>query len=302
MKPMNQPRYLRVGTGALMLLLLAACTSIDPVTGRNTYNFYTLDQDIQLGQSFLAQNTAEMEKANVPIDADPARVAQLRKIITRLAAVSDLPQLPYSVKLYQTNIVNAAAAPGGSMMVFEGLYDPEIGLVNPDDENELAAVMAHELAHVNCRHVTERLSKVQTVQGVATVGAIVAAQQDEDDLASVIAAVSVAGMALWIPSYTRTSEAEADRVGLFYMAKAGFDPRAAPRLWKRASEREGSKDKASIFATHPADKQRYDALMELLPYAMDEYARATGSYPADYVPTSNKPSSTSEFDWRNRPK
>ncbi len=91
------------------------------------------------------------------------------------------------------------------------------------------------------------------------------------------------GTALWIPNYTREQESEADRVGLFYMAKAGYDPRAAPRIWQRAMQGDKS-NKSSIFATHPADAVRYESLTKLIPKAMEVYKTAVGSYPKGYVP------------------
>jgi len=111
--------------------------------------------------------------------------------------------------------------------------------------------------------------------------------------------VSVAGLGLWIPSYTRQNEREADRIGLFYMAKAGYDPRAAPRLWKRVAERDEGRADVSIFQTHPADRERYEELKRLLPYAMDEYARATGGYPRDYSPPPGHEPHPAGFNWRH---
>jgi len=296
-----KPLALRLLCAALALSTVA-CSTIDPVSGKKVMNMYSIDEDIQLGQQTLRANTEEMQKSNVPIDQDPKRVAQLQEMVNRLAAVSDLPQLPYSVTLYHTNIVNAAAAPGGSMMVFEGLWDKKEGLVDPNDESELAAVMAHEIAHVNCRHTTEKITKVTIGATAAEIGAVIASANDQDGLAWGIRGAFAAGTALWIPSYSRKDEAEADRVGIFYMAKAGYDPRGAVRIWKKASEQEGSKDKASIFATHPADKQRYEALVKMLPYAMDEYATVTGSYPRDYHPDEFPRVYGENFDWRRPPK
>jgi predicted Zn-dependent protease len=276
--------FVTAGVLAVFMALLQGCTTLDPVSGQRVWNMYSISDDVALGRSTLKANTEEMRKANVPINQDSRRLAQLENMVERLAAVSDLPQLPYSVVLYQTNIVNAAAAPGGSMMVFEGLYDEKLGLVNPDDENELAAVMAHEIAHVNCRHVTERLTKVSSAAALTEILAAVASNNNREQISTALRGIFVAGSTLLIPTYGRRDELEADRVGLFYMARAGYDPRAAPRIWKRASEKKGEQDSVSIFSTHPANQQRYDALMQALPQAMKEYARVTGGYPADYKP------------------
>lgn len=276
---------------ALALLGLTGCAT-DPVTGRAAYNYYTLDDDIRMGAQAMGQNVAEMKKAHCPINADPVRVAQLNTLIHRIGAVTHRPNMPYSVTLFHTNIVNAAAFPGGPMMVFEGLYDPQRGLVR--DEDEMAAVMAHELAHVNCRHTTKRLSVVAPVALAAEVGVAVLQAKDQSDWAQVVSAgFSVSG-ALLLPAYSRQDEAQADAVGLIYMAKAGYDPRAAPRIWQRAMQ-QGQKGGAvagsgfNMFADHPSDKARYEALQQLLPAAMAEYAKVHGGYPPDYTPPPNAP-------------
>lgn len=284
---------LRVLAG-LLLLGLASCTSIDAVTGEKVYNLYSMDSEIKLGLQTIQANTEELKKQGCRINADSRQLARLNEIKDRITAVSDMPQLPYEVTLYHTNIVNAAAAPGGQMFVFEGLYEGKEALCR--DEDELAAVMAHEIAHVNCRHSTERLSKLMTAAAVVEVGAIALEHEGEDGWATGLRAAFAVGTVFYVPMHSKKDEFEADRVGLFYMAKAGYDPRAAARIWRRVAEEDPSeKDKASIFATHPSAGDRCDALDAMMPYAMQEYARATGSYPKDYHP---EDAGLPEFDWR----
>lgn len=278
----------------LALFWLTGCAT-DPVTGRSAYNLYTLDDDIKMGTQAMAQNVAEMKKARCPINADPVRVAQLNEMTRRIGAVTHQPNIPYTVTLFHTNIVNAAAFPGGPMMVFEGLYDPKKGLVHSEDE--LAAVMAHELAHVNCRHTTKRLSVVTPVVLAVGVGAAVLEAKDQQEWAQALAAGFAVTGALLLPAYSRSDEYQADAVGLMYMAKAGYDPRAAPRIWQRAMEQSAKRSGGSgsisggfnLFSTHPADKARYEALEKLLPAAMEEYAKVRGGYPPGYAPPPGAP-------------
>jgi predicted Zn-dependent protease len=265
----------------LPALLLSACAT-DAVTGRKTLNYYSLADEVKMGQQTLALNTKEMQTAGVPINRDRQRVEQIEAMVKKISAASDLPQLPYNVTLYETNIVNAAAAPGGSMMVFAGLYDPKIGLVK--EENELAAVIGHEIAHVTCRHTTERLSRVVPVAVLIEIGAQVLSHRDQPEIAWALRGAFAVGTALLIPAYSRSDEREADRVGMRYMARAGYDPRASLQIWKRVAEKEGRKASTSIFATHPSDWDRYKALEKELPAAMEEYRKATGRYPEGYSP------------------
>lgn len=268
-----------------LLLGTASCMTVDAVTGERVYNLYSLDDDVQLGQAAISANLEELRKSGVRVNADSVRLGQLETIVRRIAAVSDLPQLPYRVTLVHTGIVNACAFPGGQVMVFEGLYDPTNGLVRTEDE--LAAVIAHEIAHVTCRHATERLSKIMTAAAAAEVAASLAERRDHEKTALAIRSLFMVGSSLWIPVYSRQDEYEADRIGIFYMAKAGYDPRAAVEIWRRVAEREPKERNvlASIFATHPGSRERYEALQKVLPEAMELYARTHGHYPQGYVPT-----------------
>jgi predicted Zn-dependent protease len=270
-----------MAAAAVLSFVLASCAT-DAVTGKKVFNYYSMDQEVKMGQSTLKSNTEALEKKGVQVNQNSEKLAQIERIMRDIAAVSDLPDLPYNVTLYHTNIVNAAAAPGGSMFVFEGLYNSDEALVH--DEDELAAVMSHEIAHVTSRHVTERLSTLIPLGVLTEIGAMILDANNEDGWADFLRIGVGAGTLIYIPSYTRKNEYEADRIGIRYMAKAGYDPRAAPRIWKRVTEKTGKKDKASIFATHPSNWDRYRELERLLPQALEDYRKATGKYPDGYVP------------------
>lgn len=270
------------GAVSLMASVLLLSCATDAVTGQTVFNYYTLDQEVALGRQTVEANTEQLKEAGVGVNEDPEMVRKLQRMVDDISAVSDLPNLPYSVTLYHTNIVNAAAAPGGSMFVFEGLYDSEEALVHDDDE--LAAVMAHEIAHVTSRHVTERLSQIVPLAILAEVGAQALEADNQEGWADFLRISVGVGTALYIPSYTRKNEYEADRVGMMYLARAGYDPRAAIRIWKRVTEKTGKTSPASIFATHPSSHDRYRALESHLPRAMEAYRTKTGRYPDDYTP------------------
>lgn len=297
-------RILPVLLVPLLPLLLSSCATVDAVTGQNVYNMYTVDDDIKLGQEAMSANLTELEKQGTRIDADPAQVSKLNEMMQKIVAVSDMPQLPYQVTLIHTNIVNACAMPGGQMIVFQGLYEGKDALVMDDDE--LAAVMAHEIAHVCCRHTTEEMSKIMAAAAIMEIIATVAEHNEENDVATAIRAVFTVGSMLWVPMHSRGDEAEADRVSLFYMAKAGYDPRAAPRIWQRVHQKEqeepGVLDKAmSIFSTHPSGKDRFREMSKMVPYAMEEYVKTVGSYPKGYNPAEHPEAVGQNFDWRRPP-
>jgi solute:Na+ symporter, SSS family len=268
-------------------IALALCLSVAPffagcakdlVTGKTTLNYFSLESEPQLGSQVLAAQKKSFVGKGKKMDAeaDPVEYERLKRIVARLGAVSHYPGFPYEVHLADVDVVNAWCAPGGKVMVYTGLWNPKKGLVEKGNDDQLAAVLSHEIAHANARHITKAISREMTL---ATVGAVVQtaiAAGGSVEGANVFGDVFMSGMDLYIPSYSRKNELEADRLGLFYMAKAGYDPRAAVELWKKAAKRK--KERATIFASHPVSGARARALEQYLPQAMVLYeeARAAG--------------------------
>lgn len=279
-----------VGIREMPLALLAAAllttgcatTQYDPVTGQDVKNLYTIDEDIKLGRSVVGDVLKDAAEQGIPINRDLKKLATLSNMMHRIAAVSHYPDLPYSVTLLHTNIVNAACAPGGQLLFWQGLYDPKIGMVK--DDNELAAVMAHEIAHATARHTTKTLTRTMPVSMIFLVSALAAEMTDNSDLAVGLGAAFLVYEGLVLPRYSRRDEHEADLVGLLYMADAGYDPRAAARVWRRVHEEQGSPGLAKYLSSHPTHKDRYRALERAMPEAMARYAETQGGYPADYSP------------------
>ncbi len=255
---------------SIFLLSFSGCSK-DYVTGKNSYNWFSLNSDIELGKEVLAVQSDGLEKKKVAIDSsrDEVMLKRLKGIVARITKVSHIPDLPYEVHLAETDVVNAWAAPGGKIMVYSGLWDPKKGLVRKESDTEIAAVLAHEIAHCTARHVTKSLTRQMTIAlaGAAVSTAISGAGYTEG--ADLFNEVFYQGMNIYVPSYSRKNESQADYLGLIYMAKAGYDPRVAVELWKRASKTKG--DKTSLYATHPSSGERAAALEKHLPEAMRFY-------------------------------
>ena len=266
---------LRPLLAAAGLALVSGCATTDFVTGQSVQNMYTLDEEIQLGQKFYVQTVGELQNENAPIDQDPGRVALVREVTGHIVAVAHATNLPYRATFVgDPDFVNAYAVPGGNILIFEGLWNPKSGLVRTVDE--LAAVVAHEIAHVNCRHSTEAMTR-QMLPNLLLAGAMIyAAVEDEEDAQLILGGAMLAYNGLVVTKYSRVDELEADRVGMMYMAKAGYDPAAAPRVWDRLAGATDSqlKKTLSIFSTHPRDYLRAQELRQHLPEARALYEAA----------------------------
>jgi metalloendopeptidase OMA1, mitochondrial len=252
----------------------------DYVTGKSSYNWFKLGDDIGLGKQVLGAQLQEFKGKKVPVDesADKEMLNRLQTIVNNITAVSHLPNLPYEVHLADApDIVNAWCAPGGKIMVYSGLWDPKKGLVHKDNDNEIAAVLSHEIAHATARHVTKSLSQNMTIMLAGTVVSSAIAAGGSIQGSNIFGQFFSTGFNIYAPSYSRKNEMEADRIGLFYMAKAGYDPRAAVEVWKRAAQKRG--DAYSIYASHPPDGQRAKQLEAFLPQAIAIYDNPVLPYP-----------------------
>jgi predicted Zn-dependent protease len=151
---------------------------------------------------------------------------RVKKITAKIGAVSHYPSFPYEAHVADVDIVNAWCAPGGKVMVYKGLFDPKKGLVAKSSDDELAAVLGHEIAHATARHVSESLSRNFTIMAVGQIALSAIAASGSGTLQNAFNRAIVDGVNLYLPFYSRGNEAEADRIGIMYMAKAGYNPRA----------------------------------------------------------------------------
>lgn len=238
---------------------------------RKHFNIYTLKDEIGIGEQVQEQQQRTFKKKKTAIDppAQAALKTRIQTIVNRIAKVSDMPYLPFEVHLYdKPDTVNAYCLPGGKIGVFTGLFDKEKGLVNAASDDEIAAVLSHEIAHATLRHVTRQIT---TANGVGFLGSLVSMGLSVgvgQEASSIFGQAFNTGTSLMMPNYSRKHEKEADRVGFYYMALAGYDPNAAIRLWDRAAEKKrakGKSDRTQIFDSHPANGERANYLRSFVP-------------------------------------
>ncbi len=245
---------------ALILALVAACVNI-PHSDRSAFIVIPFSQEVAMGQQAYQEILEkEKESTNRPLRAIVERVGR------RIAAASAMPNLDWEFKLIESEQKNAFALPGGKVAVYTGIL--------PVCENEggLAAVLGHEIAHVTARHSAQRLSQQFLLMGVLTTAQI--SLNNSQHRGAILGALGVGAMyGVQLP-FGRGNESDADRIGLQYMARAGYDPREAIVFWRRFSNDKDGKQIPEFLSTHPSDATRINQLERNLPRALAEY-RAT---------------------------
>jgi len=231
------------------------------ITGRQRVNFIPDSEINQMAtdsyNQFLTENKAKL-------NTDKAKTELVRGVGVRIQkAVEDyMAQQGTSDELngydWQFNVidseeVNAWAMPGGKVVVYTGI------LPYTQDEDGLAVVMAHEIAHVIAKHGAEQMSQDLLINAG---GAAVQKSTGSDVFLKAYSIGSTYGVKL---PYSRTHEYEADHLGLIFMAMAGYDPYQAPIFWKRMSQSGGAAGTPEFMSTHPSDENRIAKLNALMP-------------------------------------
>ncbi|ROR34421.1 M48 family metalloprotease [Inmirania thermothiophila] len=229
--------------------LLAGC-AVNPVTGRSELRLVSTAQEIETGtRAYLPAR--QMQGGDYV--ADPQLLAYVREVGRRIAAVADR-RLPYEFTIVNDGTPNAWAMPGGKIAVHRGL------LLELGSEAELAAVLGHEVVHAAARHGAKAMERGLLLQGAVLAVAAGAAERGSAPL--LVGGARLAAGLLNL-RYSREAELEADRYGALYMARAGYDPRAAVSLQEtfvRLSKGRRKDLLARLFATHPPSEARVRAL------------------------------------------
>jgi len=238
---------LRTYVLALAVFCLSACVTTNTVTGRSQFITIPASQDASLGLEAMKQ-----VKETAPVLTSGFLVNRIRGIGQRIAPHSDKPGMDWEFVVIDEPVLNAWALPGGKVAVYRKMLD------NLNDE-ELAAVIGHEIAHAVLRHGAEQVSRAQAQQLlIVSLGAIVASQSEDEkttQLAVGLGALAAKGFVA-LP-HSRKMELEADHIGTIYMARGGYDPRSAIRLWqKMARMKEGGSGTPTFLSTHPSDGKR----------------------------------------------
>ena len=238
---------------AAVSLFLSSCSTV-AVTGRNQLN---LVSDSEVLTASLTQYNDYMKTAQK--SSNKTQSAMVDRVGSKLAAAtekylrengkeSELKNYSWEFTLVKSNEVNAFCMPGGKIVVYEGL------MTMVANEDELAVVIGHEVAHAVAKHSNERMSQQVLASYGAQALSIALSQKSAvtQSVANVVFGLG-AQYGVMLP-FSRNHEIEADYMGMVFMKIAGYNPDAALSFWKKMSA--GSSSKSDFFSTHPSDEKR----------------------------------------------
>lgn len=263
-------KLLKIFTPIILFALTVYYCSTVPITGRSQLSLVSASEmnamSFQQYDEFLKQSKLSSNKVEVDM-VKRIGVRIQNAVETYFAEKKMLDQLngyQWEFNLVESDEVNAWAMPGGKVVVYTGI------LPLTKDETGLAVVMGHEIAHAIAQHGAERMSQglLQQLGGMA----LSVALQNEPEITQnlFLTAYGVGTTLGVILPFSRTHESEADRLGLIFMAMAGYNPSAAADFWTRMAQQGGAKP-PEWLSTHPSDETRIADIKKHLPEALSYY-------------------------------
>lgn len=245
------------------LMMTIACTRV-PITNRNQLNLLPEDQlmtmaDTQYRQ-FLAQSKV-LPKSD-PRAQQVERVGRkiqmaVEKFMSSKGMSERIKDYKWEFNTVDDKTVNAWCMPGGKVVVYTGI------LPLASDEDMLAVIMGHEIAHAIARHGNERMSNIMAAQGVGNVLAVLMGSNPTTGQQIFMQAYGISSQ-LGILKYSRVNETEADKMGLVFMRLAGYDVNKAITFWGKMAAM-GGEAPPEFLSTHPSDQTRIDDIKEFIP-------------------------------------
>ena len=260
----------------LAATLAAGCSTVRTTEGgtigidrKQRMSALVSEEELDAGAIKAYTEVITKEKAEGDLNADPKMTARVQAIAKRIIPQTgvfraDAPKWKWEVNVIESDELNAWCMPGGKIAFYSGI----ITKLNLTDD-EIAAIMGHEIAHALREHARERASEQATTGLVIGVGsAILGAGQAGADLTQ-MAYHSVFGL-----KHSRLHETEADRIGVELAARAGYDPRAAITLWEKMGKASGGGGGPEFLSTHPSAETRIADLRDYSARVMPLYQKA----------------------------
>lgn len=245
-------KLLAAGAAVAAAFSLSAC-SYNESLGRNQLLLVNDASLVSAAQSAWAQ-TLSTER----VSTDPALNARVRTVGSRIVQAAGLGGQPWEYAVFVDDTPNAFALPGGKIGVNTGL----LSVVDNDDQ--LAAVIGHEVGHTVAHHAAERMSQQTAAQiGLGVASSALGSRVGADQARQIASLGSIGAQVGVLLPYSRRHELEADRLGVDYMQRAGYDPRQAVVLWQKMAAQRTSRN-LPFLSTHPTDAARIAALEQYI--------------------------------------
>lgn len=255
---------------SFVIWLLPSCSTV-PLTGRSQLNMIPNSEMLQMS---FAQYNDFLQKNRISSNSE--QTAVIRRIGQRIQKSveeymsqnglgNSLKNFAWEFNLVEDKQINAWCMPGGKVVVYTGIM--------PVCQNEdgLAVVMGHEIAHAIAEHGNERMSQalLQQLGGVAL--AVALSQKSSQTQALWMAVYGMGSQVGMLLPFSRQQESEADKIGLVFAAMAGYNPSEAPKFWQRMAAATGGGSTPEFLSTHPAPENRIKNLNAMLPQVMPYY-------------------------------
>ncbi len=261
-----------LGVGAIALSTIACTTN--PMTGRKSFQIGSLNSEI-LTMSANEYKTTLADSKVITGTADAKRVSTVgnkiktaaEKYYQSIGRSADLANYNWEFNLLDSKELNAWCMPGGKVAVYTGI------LPITKDDTGLAVVLGHEISHALAGHGNERISQSMIAQYG---GSILGGSITNSQWANVFETVYPIGSQVALLKYGRNQESEADAMGLYIMAMAGYDPRQAINFWNRMEAASSGSKQPEFLSTHPSSATRIDDINKHLPKALEYYKAAGG--------------------------
>ncbi len=262
-------KYLRILIILLIGLSVFSCSKV-PITGRKQLKLIPYNTMMEMGQTnyatFLKENPAinPPTRSSAEVSAVGVRISKaVEKYLRDNKLGNKIEGYKWEFNVVDSPEANAWCMPGGKVVVYTGI------LPLTKDDAGLAVVMGHEIAHAIAEHGNERMSQQLAVEA-AGIGLDIYMQQKPQQTRDIFMSAFGIGSQVGMLGYSRQHELEADKLGLVFMAMAGYNPERAVSFWQDMSKVGGSKP-PEILSTHPSDAHRIDKVKEFLPEALKYY-------------------------------
>lgn len=253
----------------IMLLMVYSCSTV-PITGRKQLNLVSDTEMMSMSFSqydqFLKEHKLSTNKEQTEmVKRVGKRIAEaVEKYMNDNGYGAHIKDFAWEFNLVEEDVPNAWCMPGGKVVFYTGI------LPLTKDEEGLAVVMGHEIAHAVAKHGNERMSHEMGVQMGGAALSVALNEKPEETKAIYMAAFGLGSQVGFMLPYSRTHETEADKMGLIFMAMAGYNPQAAVPFWERMAAGGGQKP-PEFLSTHPADGTRIKDLQAYMPEALKYY-------------------------------